>query len=74
MRLRDLTHMRNVPHMTQSETLLTTKEAASRLGVSVQTISRWVSEDKLRPALKAPGIRGPLFFRAADVDALAGAA
>lgn len=54
--------------MDKIETLLTTREAASRLGVSVQTISRWVAEEKLRPALKAPGIRGPLFFRQEDVD------
>ena len=65
--------MRNVAHMTK-ETLLTTREAANRLGVSVQTVARWVSEEKLKPALKAPGIRGPLFFRAEDVDALRGAA
>ena len=56
--------------VTPVETLLTTREAANRLGVSVQTISRWVSEGKLRPALKAPGIRGPLFFKADEVDGL----
>ena len=60
--------MRNVSGMDKVETLLTTREAASRLGVSVQTVSRWVAEEKLRPALKAPGIRGPLFFRVEDVD------
>jgi excisionase family DNA binding protein len=54
--------------MDKIETLLTTREAASRVGVSVQTISRWVAEEKLTPALKAPGIRGPLFFRVEDVD------
>ena len=69
----NVTHMRNVTHMSK-ETLLTTREAASRLGVSVQTISRWVSEEKLKPVLKAPGIRGSLFFSEEDVDALAGAA
>ena len=53
---------------------LTTAHVAAILGVSVQTVSRWVAEEKLKPALKAPGIRGPLFFRAEDVDALAGAA
>ena len=61
--------MRNVTHMSK-ETLLTTREAASRLGVSVQTISRWVNEGKLNPSLKAPGIRGPLFFAEGDVDAM----
>lgn len=52
------------------ETLLTTQEAANRLGVSVQTVARWVSEGKLTHALKAPGLRGPMFFRASDVDEL----
>lgn len=54
--------------MSAQETLLTTQEAANRLGVSVQTVSRWVNDGKLTPALKAPGIRGPMFFRADDVD------
>jgi len=40
----------------------------------VQTISRWVSEEKLKPALKAPGLRGPWFFRAEDVDEAGSAA
>lgn len=60
--------------MSTQETLLTTQEAASRLGVSVQTVARWVNEDKLRPALKAPGVRGALFFRQEDVDEAGGAA
>lgn len=64
--------MRKVTRMSKPETLLTSREAANRLGISVQTISRWVNEGKLTPALKAPGLRGPSFFRAEDVDALKG--
>ena len=62
-----VTHMCNASHMSK-ETLLTTQEAANRLGVSVQTVSRWVAEGKLTPALKAPGLRGPMFFGADAVD------
>lgn len=69
MSLRMVTHLRNVTCMSK-ETLLTTREAANRLGVSVQTVARWVTEGKLEPALKAPGVRGPLFFNADDVDAM----
>ena len=65
--LRMVTHMCNASHMSK-ETLLTTQEAANRLGVSVQTVSRWVAEGKLTPALKAPGLRGPMFFGADAVD------
>ena len=52
------------------ETLLTTKEAATALGVAPQTIARWVDTGKLTPALRAPGVRGPMFFRDQDIDAL----
>ena len=59
--------MCNVTHM---ETLLTTKEAAAALGVAPQTIARWVDTGKLTPALRGPGVRGSMFFRDQDIDAL----
>jgi len=52
------------------ETLLTTKEAAAALGVAPQTIARWVDTGRIVPALRGPGLRGSMFFRAQDVDAL----
>ena len=64
----NVTQCVTIHDMSTHGTLLTTREAASRLGVSVQTVSRWVMEGKLKPALKGSGIRGPLFFAADDVD------
>ena len=51
--------------------LLTTAQAAERLGVSVSTVSRLVAAGTLEPALKSYGLRGPMWFRAVDVDDLA---
>ena len=56
--------------MNPMETLLTTREAAEVLGVAPQTIARWVETGRLSPALRAPGLRGSMFFRPGDVDAL----
>lgn len=60
--------MRKVPNMENDATLLTAREAAEHLGVSVQTISRWAMSDKLPPAKKLPGIRGAYLFAAEDVQ------
>lgn len=51
--------------------LITTRQAAERLGVTVSTVSRWAASGKLVPALRLEGLRGPMWFRPADVDALA---
>lgn len=56
--------------MKQTETLLTTKEVADALGVSHQTIARWVDTGRLTPTLRGPGLRGAMFFNPADVAAL----
>lgn len=66
-----VTHMGNLPNMSQNETLLTTSEVASALGISVQTVSRWVSIGRLEPVRKLPGLRGAFLFSPADIDALA---
>lgn len=62
--------MGNVPSMSQNETLLTTSEVADALGVSVQTVSRWVGIGRLRPVHKLPGLRGAFLFSPDDIDAL----
>ena len=51
------------------EALITTGEAADRVGVNRATIVRWVRAGKLRPARTLPG-RGGHLFRVADLDAL----
>jgi hypothetical protein len=50
--------------------LLTTAECALVVGISVQTISRWVAIGRLTPARKLPGLRGPYLFDPSDIDAL----
>lgn len=52
------------------QVLLTTAQVATRAGVHVRTIHRWVASGRLSPALKIPGKTGPLLFDAAEVDAL----
>ena len=53
--------------MPETLDLLTSAEAAQLLGVSQSTLSRLVTTDRLRPALRAPGKVGACFFRPADV-------
>ena len=57
--------------MRDSETLLTTREAADALGVSPQTIARWVDAGRITPSLRGPGVRGVMWFDADAVAALA---
>jgi excisionase family DNA binding protein len=52
-------------------TLLTTAQAAARLGVSVPTLNRWVRHGRIKPAIEGPGLRGARFFDPSDIDALA---
>lgn len=48
--------------------LMPTSEVAETLGCTVKTIARWVSDGRLTPAAKAPGVRGAMFFRRSDVE------
>lgn len=50
------------------DNLLTTKEAADLLGVSVATINRWADKGDLTVAAKAPGLRGARLFRRIAVE------
>jgi excisionase family DNA binding protein len=49
-----------------SERLLTTREVGGRLGVSTETVLRWVRRGEL-PAFRLPS--GALRFREADLEA-----
>jgi len=40
-------------------------------GISRSTLSRMVRDGKIKPALKANGLRGPMWFHRSDVEALA---
>ncbi|MGW9159600.1 helix-turn-helix domain-containing protein [Microbacterium sp. NPDC055665] len=56
--------------MTNEATFATTAEAAETLGVSVKTITRWVTAEKLTPVKRLPGKRGAMLFASADIEAL----
>ena len=48
--------------MSQGETLLTTRQVADHFGVTPQTVAKWVAVGRLTPTLRAPGVRGSMFF------------
>lgn len=51
-----------------SDYTLSTRDAASLLGVNLDTVARWADDDRL-PCLRTPG--GFRRFRPQDVDAFA---
>ena len=63
-----------IPRMGKSqaiESLITSGQAATRLGCSIWTIHNMVKDGRLKPAGKVPGATGPYLFNPADVEALA---
>ena len=50
--------------------LLSTAEAAALLQVTPSAESRMVAREELTPQVKAPGMRGPMFFDAKQVEEL----
>jgi excisionase family DNA binding protein len=48
--------------------LLTTAEAAAKIGVSVPTVTRLAREGRLTPVRKLDGNRGAYLFEAAEVE------
>lgn len=50
--------------------LMTTKQVAAKAGRSVSTICRWVELGRISPVIKQDGLRQPMFFDPADVEAL----
>lgn len=57
--------------MINDEHLLTTADAARRLGIAVPTLNRWARAGRIAPAIEGPGIRGARMYAAADIEALA---
>lgn len=53
--------------------LLTSAQACALLGVNRSTLSRWAAREpqRIEPAIKHGGLRGPYLFRRADVERLA---
>jgi excisionase family DNA binding protein len=41
-------------------------EVCRILGIDRSTLSRWVKEGRLVPAMKLPGLRGPFLFNRTD--------
>ena len=48
--------------------MLTTKEAADKLGVSTRTVQRMADDGTLSPTVRYPGQTGPLLFDEAGVE------
>lgn len=51
--------------------IITTAEAAHRLGLPVRTLTRWARVGRIEPAAKLPGLRGAYLFDAAEVERVA---
>lgn len=51
--------------------LLSTADAAARVGVSVRTLNRMAEDGRITPAAKAPGLRGGYLYEPAEVERVA---
>ena len=51
--------------------LMSTAEAADRLGISVATLNRWANSGKVPVAVQAPGKTGTRLYDADVIDRLA---
>ena len=51
--------------------LINTAQVADRLGVTPETVSRWVKSGRIAPAAKGDGLRGAYFFTEAEVERVA---
>jgi excisionase family DNA binding protein len=50
--------------------LIPSQTVCERLHIDRSTLSRWVADGKIVPAVKLPGKTGAFLFEPADVDAL----
>ncbi|MCB4209177.1 helix-turn-helix domain-containing protein [Arthrobacter sp. UM1] len=60
-----------IPNFVDSPEVLTTREAARLLGLTVSAVHQVVRRGELSPQLKSPGARGAFFFSRAEVQELA---
>lgn len=51
--------------------LITTAQAAERLGIERSTLSRWVTAGRIAPAMQLPGATGAMLFDPGAVARLA---
>lgn len=56
--------------MNPTDSLMTSAEVCDRLNIDRSTLSRWVAAEKIAPAIKMPGVRGPFLFDPAEVERL----
>ena len=54
-----------------SNQLLTSREVAACLEVTVSTVNRWAREGVLAPVMQIQGYKGSRLWHPSDVDALA---
>lgn len=64
-------HMTETAQSPTSDDLIPTAEACRILDRDRSVLSRWVTAGRIKPALRAPGLRGAMMFRRVEVEALA---
>lgn len=60
--------MHNESHRPTTADLIPSAEVCSELGITPSTLSRWAASGRIAVALKAPGLRGGMFFSRAEVE------
>lgn len=58
------------PRRTQGDSLLTSRQAAERLGISVSQVNRLAAAEAIPTAVQIPGLRGARLFAPSDIEAI----
>lgn len=64
-------HILGVMPYTVPSDLVGSKDVCARLDINRSTLTRWVADGRIAPAVRLPGRNGAMLFDPADVDALA---